>query len=95
MRWWSLEFLGGGRAFSSRAARLLPTDLVLIDRLFGRHLVFGLLAGGSGKESFRKRWRSWEVMKILAAYDLIGSLRGAMGLAGCDRETGRALGPSA
>jgi hypothetical protein len=38
---------------------------------------------------------SEEVMEILEAFDLTGSLRGAAELAGCDHKTGRALGDGA
>ena len=70
----------GGRCFSPLAATNLPTGSVLIARYPG--LRFGMVTrlGGHVK-------KPEEVMEILEAYDLAGSLRGAAALAGCDHKT--------
>ena len=62
------------------AASFLPTDLVLIGWLStGAPLLRVWLEGRVKKAK--------EVMEILEAYDLAGSLRGAAKLAGCDHKT--------
>src|SRR5665811_1723881 len=70
-------------AISSPHRRLTTTDRI------GRYRPPAplRLAGSAGKRGGVGLKKAEEVMEILEAYDLVGTLRGAAELAGCDHHT--------
>src|ERR1035437_1523165 len=79
--WRSSKVPTDGHQISPWAAIFSPHVFVLICRLSIRVLLFETRVGG------RSVKKAEEVMEILEAYDMAGTLRGAAALAGCDHKT--------